>query len=519
MAAPSLNYGQARDRRPVTLVPTGQSAAALVRASETGVGRARSRCQCRGYGAWERSSGMNFSHRGYTTTVTPTADLTPDPATQVLSTSEATCATLVGDRYELGAIIGRGGMSTVYEALDRHTSRRVAVKVFRPGIELADSPARRLREVQLASAVRHSGLVAVLDAQLDDTDRVGGGAFLVTELIDGPTLGQRLRSSPLSEREVIGLATALCSALAAIHEVGIVHRDIKPANVLLPDGEDGLLHPKLTDFGIALMIDSTRMTATGFTAGTANYLSPEQVLSQPVAAASDIYSLGLVLMEALSGETVYAGHGIEAALARLNVEPRPPAWVSPALAETLMQMTASDPEKRPTAETARRTFRRLAGDGLASDVFALDAAAPSARRDRSSLLATRGRRAIAIAATFVAAAAVALGLILSTAGHSDHGTAANTDPRPSSATSSPTPARGGAALTPAPSGIPTQRPSTNITPIIGAQANPPAAAPSNKPSAVVANLAVKTQPIGPAQQGPSKAPKPPNNLPNPPPKK
>ncbi|HEX4392245.1 MAG TPA: protein kinase [Mycobacterium sp.] len=447
-------------------------------------------------------------------TATSTADdPTVGPSTESLPLNELTSPTVVGGRYELGPIIGRGGMSTVYRALDRHTDGPVAVKIFRPGIELADSPARRIREVQLASAVRHSGLVAVLDAQLDDTDRVEGCAFLVTELIEGPTLGERVRSRPLSEPEIIDLAAALCSTLAAIHEVGIIHRDIKPANILLPDGQDGLLHPKLTDFGIALMIDSTRMTATGFTAGTANYLSPEQVRSEQVTAASDIYSLGLVLLEALSGETVYAGHGIEAALARLNVEPQPPAWVSPALAETLTQMTARDPLKRPTAEAARRTFRRLAGDGLASDVFALDATAPAAPRTRPSLLAGRGRRVAAIAAAFVAAAAVALGLILSTARHSHHGTATTTDPGASpSAISSPMPARGAATETTAPSGGPTPDRSTSIAPIMAVPVDPPAAAPSSKPNAVVARLAVDP----PGQQSPGKAPKPPRNPPKPP---
>jgi serine/threonine protein kinase len=328
---------------------------------------------------------------------------------------EVTPGALVGGRYELGPIIGRGGMSTVYRARDRRTGNDVAVKVFRPGIELADSPARRLREVQLASSVPHAGVVAVLDAQLDETG--SGCAFLVTELVDGPTLSTRLRSTPLTEREMVGLAAALCSTLAAVHRVGIIHRDIKPANVLLPAGPDGLLRPKLADFGIAVMIDSTRMTATGFLAGTANYLSPEQVQGQALNPATDIYSLGLVLIESVRGVAVFGGSGIEAAVARLHAAPTVPSGLDPGLARLLSRMTDRTPANRPSAQSAAGQFQQLLGSGLATDIFAINAPPRTMPSPRQGVRRTK-RWHLAVPIGGVVAAG-AIGLLLANTNTAD----------------------------------------------------------------------------------------------------
>jgi eukaryotic-like serine/threonine-protein kinase len=413
-------------------------------------------------------------------------------------TDEVMAMPTVGGRYQLGEIVGRGGMSTVYAALDRSTGQRVAVKVFRAGVELADSAARRHREVELASALDHSGVVAVLDAQVDDNDRVNGCAYLVTEFVDGPTLGQRIRQAALNEHQAIELGITLSGTLAYVHAAGIIHRDIKPANILLPSGGNGLLHPKLTDFGIAFMIDSTRMTATGFMAGTANYLSPEQVLGQALTAASDVYSLGLVLLESLSGETVFPGHGIEAALARLHADPQPPAWTSPGLSELLHQMTARDPQARPTAELARRRFRRLAGEGLASDLFALDVAPLTARSSRTKLLATHRRRRGAVVTGFLAAGAVLAGLVLGPGGNSDAGTVAKTPPSPSSTTSSPI-TTGASSSGSSPSGATPSGPTAAGLPfdavVPAAAADPPAAPATSASNAGIGNPRVASAPV------------------------
>lgn len=288
-------------------------------------------------------------------------------------TEAVTAVTMVGERYELGRVIGQGGMATVYDAVDTRTSNRVAVKVFRPGVELSDSLPRRQREVQMASALHHPAIVSIIDADVDEPDEVGGCAYIVSELVTGPTLGQRLHRQPLTVDQVAGLGATLCDALSYMHAAGIVHRDLKPANILLRgDTDDDLAHPKLTDFGLAFMLDSTRMTSVGLTAGTANYLSPEQVRGMSITPACDIYALGLVLIEALTGRPVFAGHGIEAAVVRLSSNPVPPSNIEAGLAELLTAMTAIDPAQRPTAVQVRARLAAVGqGRTLTSDLVGI----------------------------------------------------------------------------------------------------------------------------------------------------
>jgi serine/threonine protein kinase len=164
----------------------------------------------------------------------------------------------------------------------------------------------------------------------------------------------------------------LCDALAYMHQQGIVHRDLKPANILLSiQTADGALQPKLADFGLAYMLDSTRMTGAGLTAGTPNYLSPEQVRGKPTTAASDIYALGLVLIEALTGRPAFAGRGLEAALVRLSNDPPLPPNLDPRMADLLMTMTAADPARRPSAGDVAARLSALSQTSLASDVLAI----------------------------------------------------------------------------------------------------------------------------------------------------
>ena len=396
--------------------------------------------------------------------------------------------TALGGRYVLRETLGHGGMSTVYAALDLKTSARVAVKIFRPGVELAGSPGRRQREAQLAAAVQHPGVLAVLDAQLDDPERGTGCAFLVTELVDGPSLSERLRSGPLAERDMVGLAAALCGALAAIHSVGIIHRDIKPANVLLPSGADGLNHPKLADFGIALMVDSTRMTATGFLAGTPTYLSPEQVQGQVLTPASDIYSLGLLLIEAVLGTPVFRGSGLEAAVARLHADPVPPRHLDPRLARLLTRMTARVPADRPSAIAAAAEFDRLRGASLASEIFALDALAETTRPLPVGAAATRKRRVrvglpLGVAG-LVAAVAVAL-----TVANERSGVAPATAPLIGTTTTSAT--QPAAVSSPASSPAPSATASSSVAvpaaaPAVTASAGPSAGPAAAQPTTVIA---------------------------------
>ena len=154
-------------------------------------------------------------------------------------------AVLLGDRYQLGVLIGRGGMADVFRSRDLHTGRDVAVKLFRPGLDLAETRRRRRRELAMLSSLEHDGLVCVLDVRAGD----GSDAlYLVVELVEGPTLRERFAEKPLGDREVGALGAALCDAVAYMHGRGVVHRDIKPANVLLGN-TDGRTQPKLTDSG------------------------------------------------------------------------------------------------------------------------------------------------------------------------------------------------------------------------------------------------------------------------------
>ncbi len=296
-------------------------------------------------------------------------DTTAQPAPPAPSASPEPTAPaarrVLGERYELGEIVGRGGMSTVHRAYDRHTGQYVAVKVFRAGTDLLHADRRYRREVDLLSTLSAPGLVALLDADLGETATPYTTPYLVTELVDGLTLSKRIKQSTLTEEQVARLGAALCTTLAYVHQHGIVHRDVKPSNILIPNGaEDGLSEPKLVDFGIAVATDDTRLTLHDSTIGTANYLSPEQVRGELVTSASDIFSLGLVLIEAMTGTYAYPGKGIETAVMRLSRPPDIPPTMSRALSALLTDMTAHEPSDRPDAQ---QTGARLAQLTVAGD--------------------------------------------------------------------------------------------------------------------------------------------------------
>ena len=273
------------------------------------------------------------------------------------SPSELT-ADILGGRYRLGAVIGRGGMASVYTARDENLGRDVALKLFAPQSADADELKRQEAEIELLATLNHPSLVTLFDAGIDS--RVPGEPrpFLTMELIEGQDLRSRIRHSPVPLDELAVIGAGVADALAYVHNLGIIHRDIKPANILLVQVRPGEpLRPKLSDFGIARIIDGTRLTATGTMVGTAAYLSPEQARGADLGAASDIYSLGLVLLECIKGAVEYPGSAVESAVARLHRAPLIPSGVPVEWARLLRSMTAVDPMERPTAaelETALR---------------------------------------------------------------------------------------------------------------------------------------------------------------------
>ena len=266
------------------------------------------------------------------------------------SSPDIVTAVLLGGRYRLGEIIGRGGMASVYTAKDMNLGRDVALKLFAPQSADPDELRRQEAEIELLATLNHPSLVTLFDAGTDTRIPEEPRPFLTMELVDGQDLRARIRHSPLPLAEIAVIGAGVSDALAYVHSLGIIHRDIKPANILLVPVRPGEpLRPKLTDFGIARIMDGTRLTATGTMVGTAAYLSPEQSRGADLGPASDIYSLGLVLLECIKGEVEYPGSAVESAVARLHRAPGIPDSVPAEWAKLIRSMTALDPLDRPSA--------------------------------------------------------------------------------------------------------------------------------------------------------------------------
>ncbi len=288
-------------------------------------------------------------------------------------------APLLDGRYRLEQEIGRGGMSVVYRATDEVLHRPVAVKLFHPGsVDLA----RQEAELGVLAALEHHGLVGLLDAGVVDVVGSGPRRFLVMSLVVGQDLEARLEVGPLSAKHIAEIGYDMAEALEYIHPHGVVHRDIKPSNILLVDYGTGSdrARARLTDFGIALAAGVERLTADGVTTGTAAYLSPEQARGADVGPASDVYSLGLVLLQCFTRRREFPGSLVESAIARLSRDPVVPEPLPEHWKHLLRAMTAQDPADRPLGAQLVAMLR----DVVITESAAGDPATPDARTDAAA---------------------------------------------------------------------------------------------------------------------------------------
>jgi len=275
-------------------------------------------------------------------------------------------APLLDGRYRLEHEIGRGGMSVVYRATDEVLHRPVAVKLFHPGsVDLA----RQEAELGVLAALEHHGLVGLLDAGVVDVVGSGPRRFLVMSLVVGQDLEARLEVGPLSAKHIAEIGYDMAEALEYIHPHGVVHRDIKPSNILLVDYGNGSdrARARLTDFGIALAAGVERLTADGVTTGTAAYLSPEQARGGDVGPASDVYSLGLVLLQCFTRRREFPGSLVESAIARLSRDPVVPEPLPEHWKHLLRAMTAQDPAARPLGAELVAMLRHVVITETAAD--------------------------------------------------------------------------------------------------------------------------------------------------------
>jgi serine/threonine-protein kinase len=280
---------------------------------------------------------------------------------------------LLAGRYLLEEQIARGGMGEVWRARDEVLNRPVAVKLLHDSLSGDPKAAERFRREALTAAqISHPNMANVFDYIEED-----GQPGIVMELVPGETLADRLAQKKIPIREAVRITDDVLSALSAAHAAGIVHRDIKPANILLtPAGQ-----VKVTDFGIARSLSDSSLTQTGTVMGTAHYSAPEQVRGESASPTSDIYSMGVVLYEMLTGERPYSGDTpLAVAMARLSEDPPHPKERRPAI---------------PTALDAvvMRALAREPGDRFASAAemrVALDHAAADAPIDQTQVLAIEG---------------------------------------------------------------------------------------------------------------------------------
>lgn len=283
-------------------------------------------------------------------------------------------------KYEIKHLIGRGGSAEVYQARNPDLNQDVAIKVLHPQIIDSDAVITRFRqEAQAIAALRHSNIIRVLDFHADE--RI---TFMVMEYIDGPTLQKLLGKYPngLPQNLAVSIFMQLADAIAYAHELGIIHRDIKPGNVLIT--REG--RPILTDFGLAWVVGTSRLTEAGTVFGTPAYMSPEMATGGKIERESDIYSLGIMLYEMVTGDIPFKGDTPSSVLNQhVKALPPRPSSIAPGIEPRIEQVILHAIEKDPTNRfhSARAMVRELSGTQSES---------PSDTLQLPEMVALQGRR-------------------------------------------------------------------------------------------------------------------------------
>lgn len=262
-----------------------------------------------------------------------------------LEETDPLIGTLLDGKHRLERHLGSGGMGIVYAARHEIINKQVAIKILNPGPNCDDTlPERFKQEAEAAARIRHPNIVEVSDfGKTRD-----GLLYMVMEYVEGESLRELIsKQSPLSPERVVNLGCQICSGIAVAHKAGIVHRDLKPENVLI-EIIDGRETARVLDFGIAKLLDRAGLTRAGDVLGTPDYMSPEQASAQPVDHRSDIYSLGIILYEMLSGQVPFSGPKPRQVLIRHVIEqPRPVAALRSDMPEGLARACMRALEKAP----------------------------------------------------------------------------------------------------------------------------------------------------------------------------